>query len=375
MSNANTTLVRIDQQQSSSRLSPAQKKFNATIKKIETQKHLLAAWQETLPQCRQTISEKLEPLRTAYAEQQVAMALLLDQLATTERFTHKQQDKIAYLISELCEDLISQHGREDLKPLYNHYSGGDFDEELEEETALQTEMMKSMLEETLGVSIDEGDIDLEDPEKTFERLQEKFNAQQEAATEKRNKRKKTAKQQAKEAREQEEQANISKSIQAVYRQLVTALHPDRETDPAEQVRKTGLMQQVTVAYKKKDLLQLLELQLAVEQIDQNNIDALSEDRLKYYNKILAGQLQELKDEISLLETGLKQMAGLAPHEPISPPRLIRLLSTDIKHLKDELSRLKKDLRIFREVKSFKVWLKHYEIPEPDLDDLFDFPFR
>ena len=46
-------------------LSPAQKKFNTLIQKIDSQKKLLADWQDTLSQCRQDAVEKLEPLKSA----------------------------------------------------------------------------------------------------------------------------------------------------------------------------------------------------------------------------------------------------------------------------------------------------------------------
>ncbi len=48
---------------------------------------------------------------------------------------------------------------------------------------------------------------------------------------------------------------------------MAVLHPDREPDEAERVRKTELMQRVNEAYSKKDLLQLVALQLEIEQID------------------------------------------------------------------------------------------------------------
>lgn len=67
----------------------------------------------------------------------------------------------------------------------------------------------------------------------------------------------------------------------IFRKLASALHPDRETDPAEHGRKTALMQRANVAYAANDLLGLLELQLEVDQIDQTGLDNLGDDRIKY----------------------------------------------------------------------------------------------
>jgi hypothetical protein len=86
----------------------------------------------------------------------------------------------------------------------------------------------------------------------------------------------------------------------------------------EQQRKTDLTQQVTVAYKNRDLLQLLELQLTVEQIDQDAIDSINEDRLKHFNKILQRQSQELKQEIEEVELHMRAAGGLDPFESLTP---------------------------------------------------------
>ena len=123
---------------------------------------------------------------------------------------------------------------------------------------MQGDFLKAILEQEFGVTLDDDEFDLSNPEAMVERLAEKAQEQRRQAEERRPQRKKTAKQLAKETREQEEAASISKSIQAVYRQLVAALHPDREPDPTERDRKTELMQNVgcnSVAYCAKALCQ------------------------------------------------------------------------------------------------------------------------
>jgi hypothetical protein len=219
-----------------------------------------------------------------------------------------------------------------------------------------------MLAYELGIDMDGEDIDVNSPEKMAAFVQEKLEEQQRQAEERRSRRKKTAKQLEKEARQQAEDAKIGKSIQAVYRQLVTALHPDREQDPVERGRKTELMQRVTVAYGKKDLLQLLELQLAVEQIDQSKINTIADDRLKHYNRILQGQLEQLMLEVAEIEFMCRQQAGLAPYDTLSPKRLLQLLHEDIERLHAEIARIRHDLVALQEVDHLKAWLKEYQIP-------------
>lgn len=361
-------VIHIEKNQQQASLSPAQKKFNGLIQKIDAQKKLLAAWQETIPQFQQEIAAKLNPLRAVFREHQAEMVMMLDTLHTNEKFTHNQQDKISYLIASMCEELISQHGRVDLKPLYDHHSGQNYDDAAQESDEIASELLKSMFEREFGVELDENEFDFSDPEATAARLAEKMHEQQ--AQKSRTGRKKSAKQLAREAHEQEEENRLGKSIQAVYRQLVAALHPDRESDPAERERKTELMQKITVAYGKRDLLRLLELQLNIEQIDQSKINNISNDRLKHYNKILQNQLEELRQEVMLMEQDIRKMTGLAPYEHLTPRRLSVLLHEDIRALQSQISRIQHDLMLFNDVKQFKLWLKKYRIPEPGFDPFF-----
>jgi hypothetical protein len=343
-------------------LSPAQKKFNATLKKIEAQKALLTEWQAELQASQQVSHIKLEPLKQSLYEQQAVMVKLLDYLYKTEKFARNQQEKIANLIMQMCNELITMAGRDDLKSLYNQYSETDYDAEVIADKLLEAQLLKDMFEAQFGVTLDDSDeLDFADPDKVAARLHEKHASLQRDAQAKGNARKKSAKQLAQESLEQEEAAGMSKSIQALYRQLVTALHPDREPNPLERERKTELMQQVNVAYTKKDLLQLLSLQLAVEQITQANINNIAEDRLKHYNKVLTNQLNELRQEVMTLEIQVKQMVGVSPNEPLSPKKLLVMIKQDIQGIQYEIARIKQDIRAFKNVKYFKDWLKGYQI--------------
>lgn len=363
-------------------LSPAQKKFNSLIKKIDAQKQLLAEWQEMFERCQRDAVEKLAPLKQSMKEQQTAMVQLLDRQFTSNKFTQIQQEKLTHIIVELCEELLCSDDNAELKTMYNKYTQSNYDTEAEEEQDVATEFMKSMFEKEFGIVLDDDDIDLQNPQATAERLTAKvkqLEAEAEAAAAARPQRKKSAKQLAKEAREAEEAANVSKSIQAVYRQLTAALHPDREQDPIERERKTELMQQVTVAYSNKDLLKLLELQLAVEQIDQSKLSSLSAERLKHYNKILSDQLAELQDEVLFKENEIRMMLQLSPFEPLSPNRLVTLLKHDIQAMQAALKGIQNDLQVFQDVKNLKAWLKNFRLPQPEsgFDPFFDEfpPFR
>ncbi|MDT8364450.1 MAG: molecular chaperone DnaJ [Nitrosomonas sp.] len=343
------------------RLTPAQKRFNGLIQKIDFQKKLLMQWQEFIPQYQQEVNEKLAPIHNTFIDCQIKMVSTLDTLFLNHKFTKQQQAKISDLICGVCGELIGQHNREDLKPIYARYSGLNYDDVVQGEREMANDFLKTMFEEEYDVDLGDEEFDFTDMEGTVKRLREKVQEQQSADKTSRPERKKTSKQLAREAREREEATNVSKSIQAVYRQLVAALHPDRESDPGEHERKTDLMKKVTVAYGNRDLLQLLQLQLSVEQIDQVEINNITDDHLKYYNKILQNQLEELREEVMQMELKIKATAGCPLYGSLTPKKLLTLLDKDIRTLKNEISGIQEDLQLFTDVKQFKSWLRGYQI--------------
>ena len=370
MTTSSSQSLQINTSKQAARLTPAQKKFNTLIGRIDRQRKRLAEWQELMPIYQEEVLKTFQPLRDSYAGYQAQMVELLDNHYTNNRFSRLQKQKVSHIISDICVELINDHGRDDLKPIANRHSDIDIDDQQEQMKAMSGEVLRAMLESEFGIDPGDIELDMDDPYGTAEKLGSILEEQQRKAENQRPRRKKTARQLAREQREKEEESKISQSIRAVYRQLVGALHPDRETDPEEHQRKTDLMQKVTVAYKNRNLLQLLELQLTVEQIDQNAIDSINEDRLNHFNKILQRQSLELKQEIEEVELHMKAAGGLDPFESLTPKKLMSALRKDKKQLELAIFGIQRDLRLFKDIRKVKHWLKTYEPPVELPDELF-----
>ena len=370
MTTSSSQSLRINTSKQAARLTPAQKKFNTLIGRIDRQRMRLAEWQELMPIYQEEVLITFQPLRDSYAEFQAQMIELLDSHYLNNRFSRLQKEKVSHIIKDICVELINDHGRDDLKPIVNRHSDIDFDDQQEQMKAMSGDVLRTMLESEFGIDPGDIELDMDDPYGTAEKLGSILEEQQRKAEDQRPRRKKTARQLAREQREKEEESKISQSIRAVYRQLVGALHPDRETDPEEHQRKTDLMQKVTVAYKNRNLLQLLELQLTVEQIDQNAIDSINEERLDYFNKILQRQSLELKQEIEEVELHLKAAGGLDPFASLTPKKLMSALRKDKKQLELAIVEIQRDLRLFKDIRKVKHWLKTYEPPFELPDELF-----
>ena len=370
MTTSSSQSLQINTSKQANRLTPAQKKFNTLIGRINRQRKRLAEWQEIMPIYQEEILRTFQPLRDSYAGFQAQMVELLDSHYVNNRFSRLQKEKVSHIIKDICVELINDHGRDDLKPIANRHSDIDFDDQQEQMKAMGGDVLRAMLESEFGIDPGDVELDMDDPYGTAEKLGSILEEQQRQAEEQRPRRKKTARQLAREQREKEEESKISQSIRAVYRQLVGALHPDRETDPEEHQRKTDLMQKVTVAYKNRNLLQLLELQLTVEQIDQNAIDSINEDRLNHFNKILQRQSLELKQEIEDVELHMKAAGGLDPFASLTPKKLMSALRKDKKQLELAIFGIQRDLRLFKDIRKVKHWLKTYELPVELPDELF-----
>jgi len=375
MTNANNKIVHIKPKPQAKTLSAGQKQFNSLSKKIDRQKKLLLEWKETIPSYHQKVEQEYDPLVETLNQHQLQWIQLLDSFYDQPLFKKTDKAKIKHLIIDACEDLLAEMETDELKTLFNKYGDEDFDTIKQETDAAVGELMKGLAKEMLNVDLGD-DVDLSSPEKFQAYLQEKLLEQSatQAQEQTPHQPKKTKKQLAKEARQQKEEALASKSVQEVYRKLVGVLHPDREPDEAERERKTELMQRVNTAYGKKDLLQLLELQLEIEQIDLAHLSQMADSRLKYFNKILKDQLAELDQEIFQIEEAFKLQLHMPYYVRLSPKELLINLAQDTRQVQDQITDIKQDLAYFENAATFKAWLKTYKIPkrsrQDDFDDLF-----
>jgi chemotaxis protein histidine kinase CheA len=377
MASSGHKIISIAQTSAAKELSKTQKQFNNLIKKIEAQKQALLEWQETLPLYNQKISSEYQALWDTYNQHRVDLVYILDRAYDDKGFTKSDKAKIKHILTDLAEQLIVDHGKDELKDIYNKHSGDDIDAAQEEADAMAAELMKTMMGGMFGIEIGD-DVDVGSPEKMQAFLHEKMREaeaqhteKQRQAEERRANRKKTKKQLEKEAKKQQEEQNISQSIREVYRKLAAALHPDREPDEQERERKTKLMQRANTAYEKKNLLQLLELQLEAEQIDQEHLNNIAEDRLKYFIKILKEQLFELEQEVLGYEHEFNQRMQRPLFSRLHPKTMMMTLEQDIRSLRHDIDNLKDDIRMFRNLPSLKAFLKSYKIPKKRPEDDFD----
>ena len=282
-------------------LSPHQRQFNNLTKKIEALTKKIEKDKVLLDNCLQEYSKKLPSLQEEYAMAQFEMAKTLAASAEQIKYSNKQFHDLSDTILELCNDAFcSIIATDEMKAFYNQWSNTSYEEEEEEQNTQIKQALSEELKNNLGVDIDFSDID-DTPEglaKLQQRIMEAMNNKQTDNNESVNspKKKKTKKQQEKEAIEKEEEDSKLKSIRSIYVALAKVLHPDTVTEEAEKLIREELMKKVTIAYNNKDIATLLRLELEWVANETNNLENLSEDKLKVYIATLKQQVKELEIE-------------------------------------------------------------------------------
>ena len=165
------------------------------------------------------------------------------------------------------------------------------------------------------------------------------------------------------------------ALRTIYRQLVSALHPDRETDHAEQVRKTALMKEANAAYEKRDLLGLLQLQLRADLVDANQMTSMAKEKLAALTTLLKDRIKVLTEELFMAEQRVMGEFNFPMFVPLSANALRRHLTESERNLREEIAIMKQDLALVQDDARFKRWLKEQRQAAQDhyLDPL-DFAF-
>ncbi len=362
--------ISITTQASEQTLSAPQKKFNTLIQKIATQRKLLAAWQEAIPLFQQRRARELDPLLDQLDQASAELVAFLDNAYAQKGLSKTDRKNLAGIICDLAGNLMQGARAEAMKALYNKYSETDLDSE----TRQAQDSMKTMLEENFGIELGD-DVDLDSPEAVMRMLGKKMREEQERmehiAGEKEKHRAQHRKKSAREVKQAAAEKDASQSLREVFRKLASALHPDRETDPAERVRKTALMQRVNQAYAGKNLLDMLQLQIEAEQIDPERINNLSAERLRHYNQVLADQLRELQQEVMDTEMSFKMQFGIGPYEKVKPANMMGLLREQVQMLTYDIHQMKGQLPLLDEPKTLKLWIKAQVRRSAEFDGMDD----
>jgi hypothetical protein len=146
-------------------------------------------------------------------------------------------------------------------------------------------------------------------------------------------------------------------LRSLFRRLASALHPDRESDPAARERKTALMSEANAAHARRDLLALLQLQQDAELDDPLDESLWGESQLAAMTALLKQRVADLERERAGRQDALAQEFQVPPGLGVTPGTLQSVLLEQVWELAQALELMRADARLAQTDAGFKRWLR------------------
>lgn len=348
-------------------LTPAQQRFNALLARIEQLSGFierLQAWSDRHHYAH--IQALRESVQLAQTHRKSLLLLVHERLQTAD-LTDKQQRMARGLVRGLVDHLAATADPQ-VQALADVYVSEEDTQEAAEEQAEAAQRLRERIEEALGQPI-ENPSQYQTPEEMMQAGMRQWQRQQEA-----DEQRKAAKRVARKAQKQAQkksavaekgelppamlrEADAKSAIRTVFRQLASALHPDREPDEQERLRKTALMSEVNAAYEKNDLSTLLRLQMQVTQVKPGGAARMADAQLMAMASLLKEQVAALEDDLDQLQSRLSQelcVTVRADADESAMTQALQRIQADQRH---SAVSLEADLRRIQNDAEFKRWLK------------------
>jgi hypothetical protein len=339
-------------------LSAEQERFNKLIERVasltrQTETH--RGWAERYIPLR---TNTIAPLRKQRDALKRAMVLFLHQrLRGNESGADlgaAQRRMASRLVCSMSASFAAQ-GDAEMQTLHDIYSEQSF---AQNQTAAAGATL-AMLQEHYGIDLDlintQGSPD-EVLRAAMLHLRERGEAEQAQRAARKAKRPKTARQE--EAHLKDQDANSA--LKTIYRQLASALHPDREADPEARKHKTALMGEANAAYERRDLLALLQLQLRIEQVDSVSIGRMAHGRLVALSRLLSEQSKALSQDLLTLQLQLFDAFSLHHGTRVSEARIVGSIEEERRALQAAIDQMQADTVRVQDAAQLKRWLKEQQ---------------
>lgn len=348
-------------------LTPAQQRFNALLARIEQLSGHIARLQAWADRHRYAHIQALRDSVELAQTHRKSLLLFVHERLQTADFTDRQQRMARGLVRGLIDQLAASADPQ-VQALADFYVSEEDTQEAAQEQVEAAQRLRERIEEALGQPIEKAS-QYQTPEEMMQAGMRQWQRQQEA-----DEQRKAAKRAARKAEKQAQkksaaaekgevppamlrEADAKSAIRTVFRQLASALHPDREPDEQERLRKTGLMSEVNAAYEKNDLSTLLRLQIQVTKVNPQNSARMADAQLIAMASLLKEQVTALEDDLDALQSRLSRELCVpvrAEDDEAQMTQALQRIQADQRHSADSLSA---DLRRIQNDAELKRWLK------------------
>ena len=337
--------------------SAASRAYRLQLTRITKLKQQLADLDTLAQSHRLAVHQRVHPLQAETRQQLRSMVLLIDQRIAGKTLAAPQRRAAVSLLCDLTAKLASE-GDAEMAALHDRHSPTS----LADQALAESQAMRAEMEAAFGA-------DLEDlpPDASFDQIlaagmarmrEQKQQAEDDKrARAERRQAKKKAGAAPKPTQAQAHQANAASLLRGLFRQLASALHPDRETDPTARERKTALMGEANAAHARKDLLALLQLQQQAGLPDLLGTGGLAEDQLVAMTLLLKQQVADLERERAGRQDALAHEFLVPLGLGVTPRTLQMVLLEQEEELEMALDMMRADAALVQTDAGFKRWLK------------------
>ncbi|MDO9153777.1 MAG: hypothetical protein Q7U47_08750 [Paludibacter sp.] len=357
-------------------LSKQQQRFNQLIKKIENCEKEIENTKTLGYELDAFYKKNIIPVEKDFGDACFVWAKVLHEFAIPFKLTESQRDKLDSHIIELCNIALSYiEPNEEQKVFYDSYSFISYKDKIESEKQDIIDEFHEFMRDEMNVDMKDIPFDPDDAEKTqeylnklLEKLENKKNEDRHNWQKQENQTK-TKKQIEKEQQKLLEDELTKKSLRSVYISLAKILHPDTETDQQLIAEKSELMKKVTVAYEQKDLSTLLKLEMEWVHQTAENLQLLTEDKLKLYNGILQDQLNDLQNELYAIKMNpaFLNVSSLLNYNKNYALSILKANKTD---MLGEIEQMKINIAAFKKQPAKKNTLTNY-LKDVELEEYAD----
>jgi hypothetical protein len=335
-------------------LSAAARAFNLQLTRVDKLKAQLDELDALGQAHRVELHRWVAPLQQRQRQRTRELALWLAECLRGKTLSRLQQETATEALCRLAQTL-AEDGDRAMAALHDQHSP----ETLAQKKQAAADALRERLEQVLGEPLTDAgdDASMEELLRAgMARLRESQDEKQASRQAKAKARKARQKPGAEQTLAQVQQADAETQLRTLFRQLASALHPDRETDAQERLRKTALMSEANAAYGRKDLVTLMQIQLRAELADPAAVSRLAEDKLAALTLLLKQQVAGLERERAARQQRLAGEFDLPPGQVANPNTLKQYLLAQVDALESAVAQTERDLEQVQEPAGLKRWL-------------------
>jgi hypothetical protein len=274
-------------------LSKAAQAYNLQLRRVDTLRAQLADLDALGQRQRAERHRLLAPLQQRQNAARRAWVLALDAHLAGDELGPRHRSAA---VRSLCEHAraLAEAGEADMVALHDRHSR----ETLAQLRQAAARTLRQQLEEALGAPLQRVADDA-NADALWQAARQQWQDERDAACEKKQARAESRQTRSPGVAAQqvaELHVDADTRLRRLFRQLASALHPDREPDEATRLHKTALMSEANAAYERKDLVTLMQIQQRAALVPSDAVARTSDEALNALTLLLKQQVADLERE-------------------------------------------------------------------------------